>query len=144
MTQESMSESEFVSDEMQTTDSYAVNEEVTEDAVSTPSHMSRQPGLLRQILGFFYQSPATRASDLARRLRELNVSIEVAPESPTNYVLRGEVFLERKEYHLAKADFETALELAEAFDATDGWGLIEQVMRDRALDGMKKVQRNLS
>ena len=71
------------------------------------------------------------------------MSIEFAPNSTTNYVLRGELFLERKEFHLARADFETALTLAEAFDAEEGWGVIEQVMRDRALDGLAKVQRRL-
>lgn len=142
MTHESMSESEFVSDEMQTTDSYAVNEETDGNDSLHPS-VASQPSLLERIIGFFYQTPAARARALSRRLHELNVSIEFTPDSPTHYVLRGELFLERKEYHLAKADFETALELADSFDAADGWGLVEQVMRDRALDNLKAIEQRL-
>lgn len=143
MRQESIKESEFVLDEIQNPDSSAVNEEVDDDEdLSHPMHHT-QPSLLGQLIGFFFQTPASRARDLSRRLYQLNVSIEFSPDSPTNYVLRGELFLERKEYHLAKADFEIALALAESFDETAGWGLIEQAMRDRALEGLKKVQRRL-
>jgi hypothetical protein len=146
MTHEPITESEFVSedDEMQTADSYAVNDMVTEDDDESHPMYYTQPNLLSQILGFFFQTPARRRREQSRRLNELNVSIEFAPNSPTNYVLRGELFLERREYHLAQADFEMALELADAFDPEEGWGLVEQVMRDRALDGLVKVQRGLS
>lgn len=143
MTHEPITESEFVSDddEMQTTDSYAVNDRGADDDESHPMYHT-QPNLLSQILGFFFQTPARRRQEQSRRLHELNVSIEFAPNSPTNYVLRGELFLERREYHLAQADFETALELADAFDPEEGWGIVEQVMRDRALDGLAKIRHN--
>ena len=143
MTHESMTESEFVSDEMRTTDSYAVNEEMDDDDSLSYSEVQSQPGLLSMIIGFFFQTPAARNREISQRINELNVSIEFAPDSATNYVLRGELFLERKEYHLAQADFQTALNIAEAFDETDGWGLIEQAMQDRAIEGLKKVQRRL-
>jgi hypothetical protein len=144
MRHESITESEFVSDEneMQATDFSVVNDMIVEDNESHPMYHS-QPSLLGQIIGFFFQTPARRKQEISRRLHELNVSIEFSPNSATNYVLRGELFLERQEYHLAKADFEIALELAESFDAKAGWGLIEQVMRDRALDSLKKTQRQL-
>jgi len=142
MTHEPITESEFVSDDkMQTTDSYAVNDMITEDDDNSHPMYHTQPNLLSQIIGFFFQTPARRRQEQSRRLHELNVSIEFAPNSPTNYVLRGELFLERREFHLAQADFEMALELADAFDPEDGWGLVEQVMRDRALEGLKKTHR---
>lgn len=137
---ESITESEFVSDEdeMPTTDSSAVNDTITEDEESHPMYQT-EPSWLSQIIGFFFQTSARRRQEQSRRLNELSVSIEFAPNSATNYVLRGELFLERKAYHLAQDDFEVALELAESFDAEEGWGLIEQVMRDRALDGLKQT-----
>ena len=143
MTHEPITESEFVSfdDEMQTTDSSAVNDRIVEDDEESHPMYRRQPSLLSQIVGFFFQTPARRRQEQSRRLHELNVSIEFAPNSPTNYVLRGELFLERREFHLARADFEMALEIAGAFDPEEGWGLVEQVMRDRALDGLAKIQR---
>lgn len=143
MRHESITESELVSDEMQSTDSYAVNDMIDEDDDLSHPMYHTQPSLLRMIIGFFFRTPAARTRDLSRRLHQLNVSIEVAPNSPSNYVLRGEIFLERKEYHLAKADFETALALAESFDDKSGWGLVEQVMQDRALDGLKRVKKHL-
>jgi hypothetical protein len=145
MMHESITESEFVSDEdeMQTTDSSAVNDTTIEDDDESHPMYQTQPSWLSQIVGFFFQTTARRRQEQSRRLNELSVSIEFTPNSPTNYVLRGELFLERKAYHMAQADFEIALELAEAFDPEEGWGLIEQVMRDRALEGLKKTQRQL-
>ena len=135
-------ESEFVLDEMQTTDSSAVMDTSSEEGGSSQlTH--HQPGLLRQIIGFFFQTPASRERERSRRLNELNVSIEFSPDSATNYVLRGELFLERKAYHLGQSDFETALELAEAFKPEEGWGLIEQAMRDRALEGLNEANKYL-
>jgi tetratricopeptide (TPR) repeat protein len=75
-----------------------------------------------------------------QRLRSLSLAIEKYPETPVNYVLRGELYLDVKEYELAAADFQRALELAAAqFEASD-WGGIAQVMRDRAAAGLAKAQ----
>ena len=141
MTHEPSTGTELVSDEVQNTNSSAVNDTTTGDEQHPMYHSPSS--WWKQVIGFFFQTPAGRKRELSRRLNELNVSIEFAPNSPTNYVLRGELFLERQEYHLAQADFEIALELAEAFDAQAGWGVIEQVMRDRALEGLAKTQEQL-
>lgn len=145
MRHESITESEFVSDEdeMQTADSSVVNDTFIEDDEESHPMDWTQPSLWSQVIGFFFQTSARRRQEQSRRLNELSVSIEFAPNSATNYVLRGELFLERKAYHLAQDDFEIALELAEDFDPEEGWGLIEQVMRDRALEGLEKTQRRL-
>ncbi len=141
MTHESFTESEFVSeDEMQTTDSYSVNDTESADADLQHSTYQKQENWFARIAGFFFMTPAQRERQRSRRLRELNVSIEYSPDSATLYVLRGELFLERKEYYLAQEDFETALEIAEAVNPEDGWGIIEQVMRDRALAGLEKTR----
>lgn len=137
MTHESFTESVYGSQQpMQPDDADADQpiEPVEEGAQPAPRR-----GLLAMIVGFFYKSKSERERERSQRLRELNVSIEMSPDSPTNYVLRGELFLERRAYHLAKADFETALELADAFEMDEGWGLVEQAMQDRALEHLKKL-----
>lgn len=135
-------------EELQESESIAAPDALVEDDIHDDSAESvpvqHQPSLLAQIVGFFFRTPARRERERSRRLRELNVSLEYASDSPTLYVLRGELFLERKEYHLAQADFEMAVTIAEAFDPESGWGLVEQAMRDRALDGLSKVQLRLS
>jgi len=141
MSDEVLTESEFVLDEVHSADSSAVNDTVDEsDQVDHPMYQS-QPGLLATIAGFFFRTRGSQERERSRRLRELNVSIEYSPESPTLYVLRGELFFERREYHLARADFEKAIAITEKFDPEAGWGVMEQVMCDRALEGLTKIQR---
>lgn len=138
MTHESFTESVYGSQQpMQPDDSDAEHEPV--EPVEERAQSAPRRGLLAMIVGFFYRSRSERERERSQRLRELNVSIEMSPDSPTNFVLRGELFLERREYHLAKADFETALELADAYEMDEGWGLIEQTMQDRALEHLKKL-----
>ena len=88
-----------------------------------------------------FQSPLERERDFYDRFRELSDRIEALPESITHYVLRGELFIERGEYERARADFEAAVVIAEAVDPNESWGLLEQVMRDRALQGIELVKR---
>lgn len=93
----------------------------------------------QQILRFFLGS---FAEDIAR-INNLTQAIEDAPESSVNYVLRAELYMKIREYALAQLDFQRAYELSETnFELAD-WGLVEQVMRDRALTGLEKVQRRL-
>jgi hypothetical protein len=76
-----------------------------------------------------------------QRLRNLSLAIEHSPDTPVNYVLRGELYLDIREYELAEVDFQRALELASAqFEASD-WGGIAQVMRDRAEAGLARARR---
>jgi hypothetical protein len=79
--------------------------------------------------------------EIEQRLRSLSLTIEKYPDTPANYVLRGEIYLDVNEHELAAADFQRALELATAqFEASD-WGGIAQVMRDRAEAGLERARR---
>ncbi len=111
--------------------------------ISAAMQVTKRRGLLGKWLGAAFQSPLEREREFYRRLRVLGDRINEAPESFTHHVLRGELYLERGEYKRAQADFETALELTEALDDTKGWLVLEQVMRDRALFGIKAVERKL-
>jgi tetratricopeptide (TPR) repeat protein len=83
------------------------------------------------------------SADIANRMHHLTQAIEDAPESPVNYVLRAELYLKMREYALAQADFQRAYELADVQFQLADWGLVDQVMRDRALAGLEKVKRRL-
>lgn len=147
MTQDYLPESEFVDDETQADDSGFATESFDEPSSIDEKDFRRfwsNQSWWQVILGFFWQSPSNRERDRYQRMNRLNVSIELEPYSPTNYVLRGELFIERKEYHLAQADFERALELAGDYEPESGWGLLEQAMQDRAIQGIKQAQRRLT
>ncbi len=45
---------------------------------------------------------------VAQRLDALNAAIASHPQSASNYVLRGEIWLDKGEYEMAAADFEWA------------------------------------
>lgn len=143
MTHESVSGSDDVQDDAQIADSSAINDvaDVEEDEQLA---RASQPSLLETIVGFFIKTPAQHERDCSRRLHELNERIAYTPNTPTLYVLRGELFLERNEYRQAASDFRTALDIADAFDPTTGWGLVAQVMQDRAIAGLQRLNHNLS
>ena len=78
-----------------------------------------------------------------RQLEDLFTAIAAHPDSFTNYVLRGELYLQMGEYESALADFEIAQKLASEHLAVDNWGLVAQVMQDRALVGLAQAKRHL-
>ncbi len=102
------------------------------------------PTFWKRLVRLLLPSPLARAERQAERLRELNVALRLYPESPTNYVLRGEFYLELGDYGRAADDFCKALGLAcRQFD-DDRWGIVAQSMQDRAQRGLKIAQRNLN
>ncbi len=100
-------------------------------------------GGLGKLVGSLVRSPLERERMFYRHYRDLNRQIEATPDNMTLYVLRGELNLQRRDYARAKADFGTALELAASVDDTKGWLVMEQVMRDRAIYGLKLAERAL-
>lgn len=100
-------------------------------------------GNLSKLVGSVLQSTLERERGLHQRCRELRSQIEETPDNITLYVLHGELNLERGNYERAKTDFETAIELAESADDTKGWLVMEQIMRDRALHGLRRMERQL-
>lgn len=100
-------------------------------------------GALGKLVGSVMQSPLERERAFYRRYRDLSGIIEESPDNMVAYALRGELSLERGEHQRAKTDFETAIELADGLEDAAGWLLMEQVMRDRALHGLKLAERKL-
>ena len=105
--------------------------------------VSNERGLAGKWLGALLRSPWERERESRRRLRELGARIEKAPASYSHRVLRGELYLERGECERARADFETALDLTGNMDDSKSWNIVEQVMRDRALYGMRVIKRRI-
>jgi tetratricopeptide (TPR) repeat protein len=97
------------------------------------------PGLLRRMIGWVF--PLENADT---RLTHLSQAITTYPDAPTNYLLRGELYLQHHEYAQAIADFHRAVELASAQMETDRWGLMAQAVQDRALAGLRKAQKKIS
>lgn len=93
-------------------------------------------GIAGELASRLFQSPLERDRSFYRRYRELSGVIGEAPDDLVAYTLRGELNLERGEYERAQTDFGTAVELADALDDDQGWHVMEQVMRDRALYGL--------
>ena len=94
---------------------------------------------LRRLL----RTQVEREREFYRRYQELSDKIELMPESFTYYVLRGELLIERGDHARARGDFEAAVALADSYDPAKSWGLLEQAMRDRALQGIDLVTRRV-
>lgn len=75
------------------------------------------------------------------RLWNLTQAIESGPDSATNYVLRGELYLSLGDIETAQQDFAHALELASAQLETEQWGLLAQAAQDRAEKGLARTKR---
>lgn len=105
--------------------------------------VANRRGIVFELFSRLFQSPLERERAFYRRYRELSGQIDEAPDNLVAYALRGELNLERGEFERAKADFESAIELAEGIDDANGWNVIEQVMRDRALYGLGQARAAL-
>ncbi len=84
---------------------------------------------------------AERTGDYLRRLALLDETITRYPQSPSGYVLRGELHLNAGLIDQALRDFRQGLVLAENQLHTEQWGVIAQVMRDRAQEGLNQALR---
>lgn len=76
-------------------------------------------------------------------LFELDNAITQHPEAPTNYLLRGEYYLQIGYNQLAEQDFQQAVTLAEVELSEREWGLVAQVVRDRANRGLEIAHERL-
>ncbi|MDX2162878.1 MAG: tetratricopeptide repeat protein [bacterium] len=109
-------------------------EEAGQDIVRLPA----APGVIDLLAGFF----GVR-SDFNRRLYVLTHAISIAPDVAVNYVLRGELYMQRGQFERAADDFAEALRLAEQELRQDEqtFGLMAQSVQDRALIGYENAIR---
>lgn len=89
-----------------------------------------QPSLWQRLLRRF--SARDDAESREERLNALNDAIHRFPEAAVNYLLRGEFYLQTRQRHLARADFEQALKFALADLENERWGIAAQSIADRA------------
>ena len=97
--------------------------------------------LPKTLLIALVRSSLAREREFFARHRQLSKQVDASPADMIPRVLRGELLLERRDYARARADFAAALDLTGDLDASAGWLLQEQVMRDRALYGLEVVAR---
>lgn len=114
------------------------SDEVPEDKIKT------YPSTVWQIVRrLFFMFPGEKRAQRQERMRELTQAIEHYPETAVNYLLRGELHIEMKQYDLAQEDLEMALELAEQRFDEERWGLTAQSIMDRAKHGLQLIKRYL-
>lgn len=93
----------------------------------------------QMIRRLFFMFPGEKRTERLQRMRELTQAIEQYPETAVNYLLRGELHLDMKQYDLAQEDLEKALELAQAQFEVDRWGVSAQSTMDRAKHGLRRI-----
>jgi len=72
------------------------------------------------------------------QIRLLSRLIETNPDTPVNYLLRGEEWLVCGQVELARADFEVARARSERLLRQSAWGYIYQSYIDRADAGLRQ------
>lgn len=120
-----------------------MNEEPTvvdEEESQTPSP---RMGIWQQVLRRVIPSVENLRDEYNQRLAELNDAVALHPDNPTNYMLRGETYLEINKPEFALADFEKAFELASGHLEQTNWGFVMQVVQDRAQRGLLKAKQRL-
>jgi hypothetical protein len=75
---------------------------------------------------------------LPPQVRGFTRAIEVWPDAPVNYLLRGEEWLAVGRPGDARADFETARALAEQAAPDSAWGYVFEAYIDRADAGLRQ------
>ncbi len=78
---------------------------------------------------------------LRNRLNALNTAIKTYPDNAANYVLRGEMYLKMGEPVLAEEDFRQCAEKASKNMQQARWGFVDQAIYDRALVGLRNVEK---
>jgi tetratricopeptide (TPR) repeat protein len=105
-------------------------------AIEPPAATSSLWGKLRRRL---WPSENERVEDYLRQLAVLDETVARYPQSSSGYVLRGELHLSAGLIDPALRDFRRGLALAERQLYTEQWGLVAQVMRDRAREGLTQA-----
>lgn len=107
----------------------------------TPSQPESPRTFLGQLRLWFWSTPTERDAENRRRMAEFDRMIEIYPDSPANYVLRGELQLKSRHIAPAMSDFQKAIELAEQQIHQSDWGVVAQAVYDRAQRGLEKTMR---
>jgi hypothetical protein len=122
--------------------------EMLPDAETSPEEKAylfkeheQAPSFWQKLRRFFLPNHEERREAKSQRLRDLTVAIERYPEAAVNYLLRGELHLELRQWILAEEDLSEALRLAENQYKQDRWGLSAQAIADRARRGLEENLR---
>lgn len=119
-----------------------VDDLVTPAALEAESRVAAEtasPSFWDQLRRRLLPKSNERAEDYLRRLDLLDETVIRYPQSPSGYVLRGELHLSAGLVSQAVRDFRQGLALAESQLYTEQWGLVAQVMRDRAREGLNQA-----
>lgn len=105
------------------------DEEVAHTAIQTNLDDLSLWQLIRR---FFYKTATERRQEREWRMQQLDDAIEHQPNAAVNYLLRGELYYEAKQYNLARADFAQAKAFAVVQLEDERFGLAAQAIQDKA------------
>lgn len=78
----------------------------------------------------------------SQRIEALNDAIERFPTEPANYILRGELLLALNDHDAAANDFRLAIKLSAKQYERENWGVVAQILHDRALEGLRTAEKS--
>jgi tetratricopeptide (TPR) repeat protein len=91
-------------------------------------------------MGFWEMVGRPSPRGRAAQIEALSSAIAQSPDLPALYLYRAEAYAGFGQFRQAVADFQRAAELADGQCKTKSWGVVAQVIRDRALRGLKQAQ----
>lgn len=112
------------------------------DATENPAFSAATSAEAANDNGAFEADKPQSASSQTDDLRDLHLAIEIYPDVPANYLLRGELYAKRREWVLAEEDFKMALQLASDQLEKSNWGLAEQMVMDSAQRALEQLKNN--
>jgi tetratricopeptide (TPR) repeat protein len=116
----------------------------SDDAAVDVPVAETEPEIQPQPQSFWMWLRGLLSGPVDQRLRDLTRAIAQHPEAASNYVLRGEIWLDMGEYEMAAADFEWARGLAALQFDEANWGVLSQTLRDQAEQGLQRALRKLA
>ena len=106
---------------------------IDEEAADTATQTNLDNLSLWQLVRrFFYKTATERRQEREWRMQQLDDAIEHQSDAAVNYLLRGELYYEAKQYNLARADFAQAKALAIVQLQDERFGLAAQAIQDKA------------
>lgn len=106
------------------------------DEVIEPEAPAPEPPPSRGHLWRTLFRPSARREE---RLRALDEAITAHPQAAANYILRGDLLLKLDRPAEAQEDYRRALEFAAQAVENENWGVVAQVVQDRALAGLREA-----
>lgn len=109
------------------------------DTAEHTANVKEDVSPLHALRRWLFPGRDAKAAQFKKRITALTRAISRDPEMASGYVMRGELYLSAGLWEYARRDFQRALEITDRQLDTERWGVVAQVMRDRALSGLDEA-----